>query len=60
MDEWKERAKKLYVETQLSIRDIAEAIGVPKSTVHDYYVKNDRKRRKTLVLVFDNETAPGS
>jgi len=60
MDEWKERAKKLYVETQLSIRDIAEAIGVPKSTVHDYYVKNDIKRGQPKVLVFDIETAPGT
>jgi len=60
MDEWKDRAKKLYTETQLTIRDIAEAIGVPKSTLHDYYVRNDIKRGQPKVLVFDIETAPGT
>jgi transposase-like protein len=60
MDEWQERAKRLYTQTQLSLRVIASTIGIPKSTVHDFITRNGLQRGYPKVLVFDIETAPGT
>ena len=60
MELWQERAMELYSGGHLSIREIAEAIGKPKSTVHDFISRNKIKRGQPKILVFDIETAPGT
>lgn len=56
---WQERAAELWASTTLTVREIADAVGAPKSTVHDYLQKYVGPRTGARILVFDIETTPG-
>jgi hypothetical protein len=60
MEQWQERAEELYRNTRLSIREIADTVGIAKSTLHDHLKANGIKRGQPKILVFDIETAPGT